>query len=150
MVHPDPLTARDPIVGLELVPPRVAAAYRESLETLNAQMWGSTATACRRTLEGTLADKLGDKREKYLHQNISKLPGAVDLGKPLVEISDALRRGGNLGAHFDSDRDPTPGMARQMVELMEYLLEYLYVLPGQIEQLKAHVEGDDGNGGAKP
>jgi len=44
-----------------------------------------------------------------------------------------LRKGGNLGAHFNLEREPDQATARQMLDFVEYLMGYLYVLPGDVE-----------------
>ena len=67
---------------------------------------------------------------------------ALDLAAPLKSLSHAIRDGGNLGAHFDEEREPTEELARQMVELLDYLIAYLYVLPGQIAGLEQSLSKD--------
>ena len=57
-----------------------------------------------------------------------------------MTLSDAIREGGNLGAHFDFEREPNEETATQMIELLDYLIEYLFILPKRIENLKNAIE----------
>lgn len=66
---------------------------------------------------------------------IDKAAKTVDLAKPLRDLSHAIRHGGNLSAHFDQEKEPNHEMARMMVELLEFLITYLYILPKNIEKL---------------
>jgi hypothetical protein len=66
----------------------------------------------------------------------------VDLAAPLSALSHAIRDGGNLGAHFDMEKEPNETLARQMVELLAYLISYLYVLPKEIEKLEQSLGRD--------
>jgi hypothetical protein len=65
------------------------------------------------------------------------------LAAPLKALSHAIRDGGNLGAHFDAEREPDLAVARQMVQLLAYLITYLYVLPRQIKELEERLGKDD-------
>ena len=146
-MFPPPIRPRQPIPGATLMPPRVAKAYSDVLGVYNANVWSATATQVRRTLEGVLTDLLpADKRQGTLADQIRNLPSSVDLGKPLVTLADGIRQGGNLGAHFDNDKDPDQPTAEAMLDLIEYLIEYMYTLPGMIQQLHDRLAALDGSG----
>lgn len=51
------------------------------------------------------------------------------LARPLIELSESLKDGGNLGAHFDDETDASIEDAEAMLDLLDYLLIYLYVVP---------------------
>jgi hypothetical protein len=78
-----------------------------------------------------------EARKGSLYEQLGKLQSSVDLSKPLRSLADALRKGGNLGAHFraesDPEGEPDQATARQMLHFVEYLMRYLYVLPGEVE-----------------
>lgn len=71
-----------------------------------------------------------------LYKLIETATQQTDLAAPLRSLSHAIRSGGNLGAHFDMEREPDEAVARQIVELLSYLISYLYVLPARIQQLE--------------
>jgi hypothetical protein len=51
-----------------------------------------------------------------------------------------IRKGGNLGAHFDLEREPDEEVFSLMIDLFDYLIEYLFVLPSHIELLNDKIE----------
>lgn len=68
------------------------------------------------------------------------LSSHVELQQPLLTLAHAIRVGGNLGAHFDLEREPDDRLSRFAVDMLDYIIEYLYVLPRRIEQLHTHIE----------
>ena len=99
----------------------------------------------RRALEGTFNFLLPeDKRNGPLYRLIETATQQTDLAAPLKALSHAIRSGGNLGAHFEMEREPDEAVARQIVELLSYLISYLYVLPARIAQLEDALGKIDG------
>jgi hypothetical protein len=140
-IRPAPRTVRKPIVGAELMPAAVRQAYQDTVDVFNAGVWSATATATRRTLEGIVNNLLPDEKGP-LAQQIRELAdsASVDLSQPLITLSNSLRQGGNIGAHFDLERVPDRAVAEAMLELIEYLIEYLYTLPNKIEELDLRIQ----------
>jgi len=126
-----------PIEGSAYIPEPLLRAYNEAIQVYNAKVWSATATLCRRTLEGVVIHLMGQQGgNRSLAQMLRELPGKVDLGKPITSLADSVRLGGNIGAHFDSDAEPNQELARTMLDLLEYLLEYFFPLPKLIENAK--------------
>lgn len=91
----------------------------------------------RRTLEGIFKYLVAqERRNAPLARLIEHVKEDKDLAAPLTSLSHAIRDGGNLGAHFDMEKEPNETLARQMVELLDYLISYLYVLPEEIKKLE--------------
>lgn len=143
MMYPAP-TAKQPLPNVlenTELDERLRRAYASAVQVLNTGEWNATAVMCRRLLEGILASVLPpDVRSKTLAVQLECLPQYRDLGRPFVDLSHAIRKGGNLGAHFIEDREPDERVARLMLELCEDLLEYLFTLPLRIQDLQAQVE----------
>jgi hypothetical protein len=100
----------------------------------------SAAVCARRTLEGIFKHLVeADKRDTTLVSLIEHAKRDMDLAAPLTSLSYAIRDGGNLGAHFDTEKEPDETLARQMVELLQYLISYLYVLPKEIRKLEQNL-----------
>lgn len=119
------------------IPEPLRRAFISTADVLNTKNYTSTAVSARRTLEGIFKYLLPDEgRQTNLMNMIERATKELDLAAPLKSLSHAIRGGGNLGAHFDSEREPDAALARQMVELLEYLISYLYVLPNQIKALE--------------
>ncbi len=68
---------------------------------------------------------------------LKSLPDKVDLQQPLLTLSDLLRKGGNMSTHFSPSYEPDKETTEAMLDLVEYLLEYLYTLPGMIMEFRA-------------
>ncbi|WP_162879997.1 DUF4145 domain-containing protein [Lutibacter oceani] len=116
-------------------------AYESALNVYNVGEWTATSVLCRRLLEGITQDLLPDEKKKYnLNKRLTELPKHLDLQKPILTLADALRKGGNLGAHFDLDKTPDKKITSQMLDLLDYLIEYIYILPNQIDNLHTEIE----------
>lgn len=139
-IYPPPEAHREPIKGHAAVPDRIRRAYLETVGVFNAGVWSATATCTRRTLEGLVNELLAADSAGPLAARIKDLSSSADLAKPLTTLSNLLREGGNIGAHFDLDREPDQEMARAMLDLLDYLLEYVYGLPAMIEALKTRID----------
>ncbi len=127
-----------PIDGAEHVPEAIRRAYSEAIQVYNAKVWSATTTLCRRTLEGMVLHLTGlQSGNKPLAQMLRELPTKVDLGKPITSLADSVRLGGNLGAHFDMGADPDEELAKTMLDLLEYLLEYFFTIPKLIESAQS-------------
>ena len=59
-------------------------------------------------------------------------PSVRQIAQPLITFSNALRQGGNTGAHIDLARTTDRVTAEATLDL----IYYIYMLPGVIEQLK--------------
>jgi hypothetical protein len=119
-------------------------AFASTVDAYNTKNYVATAVCCRRTLEGIFKYRVDEgKRKLSLMKLIKEVQDSQDLAEPLNTLSHAIRAGGNLGAHFDEDAEPSRDMARHMVELLEYLLSYLYILPDRIANLDNALAKDD-------
>lgn len=141
-MHPRP-KMRQPIEGLEDVEQFTEAlrkAYIETVDVYNYRSWTATAVLCRRLLEGVMQSLLPESEQgKALHRQLEALPKHRDLQKPLVTLAHAIRQVGNLGAHFDSKGPPSEETVTAMLGLLEFLLEYLFILPKRINDLDQKV-----------
>jgi hypothetical protein len=119
------------------IPEPLQRSLISTIDSYNGKNYVATAVGCRRTLEGIFKYLLPkEKRNEVLAKLINHTKEEVDLAAPLSSLSHAIRDGGNLGAHFDMEKEPDENMARQMVELIDYLISYLYILPKEIEKLE--------------
>ncbi len=131
----------------ESVPEPLRRAFQSTLKSYNAGIYTATAATGRRTLEGVFKYLLPDEDQgKTLYQMIELVAKTEDLSKPLLSLAHAIRGGGNLGAHFDVEREPDAEVARKIVELLGFLIDYLYVLPRKIELLELGLSSGVGGG----
>jgi hypothetical protein len=119
------------------IPEPLQESFVSTIEAFNSKNYTATAVCARRTLEGIFKYRVSeDKRQAPLAKLIQNASNDTDLAAPLTSLSNAIRDGGNLGAHFDMEKKPNAVIARQMVELLDYLISYLYVLPTEIKKLE--------------
>jgi len=119
------------------IPPALKKAFISTIDAYNSTNYAATAVCARRTLEGIFKHLVPeDKRTLSLQKLIEHVKDNTDLAAPLTSLSHAIRDGGNLGAHFDMEKEPDQHLAKHMVELLDYLISYLYVLPKEIKKLE--------------
>jgi len=133
-ICPTPSNNLKPMSGVDKIPSEIGREYASAINVFNAGEWNAAAICCRRVLEAVVQNLLPkDCLKGSLSEQLGSLQSNVDLTKPLTSLADALRKGGNLGAHFNLEREPDQATARQMLDFVEYLMGYLYVLPGDVE-----------------
>jgi hypothetical protein len=136
MMCPASKVDRQPLQGVQYIPEGVRRSYFNTLNSYKSSNWVATAVMVRRTLEGLVKDVLGDKAKKLpLAKGLDEIPRYADLAGKVLEPAHILRQGGNLGAHYDEEREPTEEVARSMFSFLEYLLEFVYVLPHKSQDL---------------
>ncbi|MET1080294.1 MAG: DUF4145 domain-containing protein [Pseudomonas sp.] len=112
-------------------------SYTSTIDAYNSGNYVATAVCCRRTLEGLFQDLLpNNKRVSNLSKAITEVAESVDFSAPIRNLANVLRHGGNLGAHFDMEKEPDQSMAFQMLTLLENLIDFLHVLPQEISNLE--------------
>jgi len=134
-----PSKARAPspdIMGSARLAAPLKRAYESAVNVVRMREWSAAAMSCRRLLEGITKMALpAQLQHETLAKQLEAFPTHVDLGKPLMDLADAVRKAGNLGAHFDLEREPNEEVATLMLDLSEDLIEYLFALPERIEDL---------------
>ncbi len=119
------------------IPEPLQRAFISTVDSFNSQNYVATAVSARRTLEGIFKYLVSEYKDNdTLFKLIEKAKEEIDFSAPLTSLSHAIRDGGNLGAHFDMEKEPDHILAKQMIELLDYLISYLYVLPNEIKKLE--------------
>ncbi len=141
-IHPTPRITRKPIVTPDkLDEPALARVYQSAFNAYNAALWDACATACRKTLEGLVHTLLAEEdRRGSLFDQLRKLPEKVNLAEPLIVLADSLRKGGNLGAHFDLEKEPDQHVSELMLDLLDYFMEYIYLLKEKAQHLEKKID----------
>ncbi len=114
-------------------------AYHTAIDAYNAGLWGACATSCRRTLEGIVATRYPEAKPPLFIQ-LKEVFGSQELLDPLIHLSDTLRKGGNLGAHFDLEKEPDQDVATLMLDLLDFVMDYLYSLKARSAQLEQRLD----------
>lgn len=142
-IYPEPKT-RKPLEGIYVsgnFNSGLKEAYESSINVYNVREWTATTVSSRRLLEGITLQILPDSKKNLpLAKKIQELPNYIDLQKPILILVDALRKVGNLGAHFDLGKTPNENITTLMMDLLDYLIEYIYILPNKINDLHQKIE----------
>jgi len=84
---------------------------------------------------------LGENHSKEpLFQQLKALPEKVNLSEPLILLAENLRKGGNVAAHFDLEKEPDQPVAEAMLDLLDYFVEYIYVLKEKAQDLEKRLD----------
>jgi hypothetical protein len=138
-IYPHPSAVRESAVPAGTLPvPALERVYRSAIQAFNAGLWDACATSCRKTLEGIVHTQLPDAKGR-LFDNLREMFSKPELLKPFVHLADTLRKGGNLGAHFDSDMEPDREVVTGMLDLLDFFMEYLFLLPKKSKELEGRL-----------
>lgn len=118
------------------VPNLIKAIYEEASRIKNLSP-NSFAVQIRRALE-TLCDDRG-AAEGNLFDRLKSLANKGEIPPVLSEMSDILRLIGNIGAHA-TQQDVKPGHVPVIDEFFKAIIEYVYVAPKKIKQLREQLE----------
>lgn len=113
------------------LPDTVAQLYEEALRTKPASL-SSFAVGVRRTLEA-IADDTGYNTGP-LASRLQQMALANVLPPVVQEIATVLRVLGNKGAHYDEDI--TLEEANTLSKFLQLLIEYLYVVPAELQRIR--------------
>lgn len=121
----------------QAVPPEIASALNEAVVSLSANCPRAAAVMARRTLEAIAADKGGGKSKDPLAKQLANMAANGLLQPALAEWAKEVRAVGNSGAHFDPIDTVSNADAAQLIEFLQALIDYLYVLPYDLNQRRA-------------
>lgn len=123
------------------VPEVLKRAFTATVRSYNDANYAAAMTQARRTMEGLFKYLVeAEKRDLRLVDLIDYVAKNKDLAEPISKLSHAIRSGGNIGAHFDMETEPSKEIAFQLLELLHYLVEFLYEIPSKISQLESEIQ----------
>lgn len=114
------------------IPKRLQSCFQEARACYQARAYTASAIMCRRSLE-LLAFERG--LTGNLARSLSQLREQGDLDQRLFDWCTALRLVGNQAAH-DVGHDVTQVDARDMNDLAEAIIDYIYVFQARYEEFK--------------
>ena len=118
----------------------LARSYDSAVKLYNHAEWGASALTVRHLLESLAARLLpADKRGLPLPRQLEALPRDLDLARPLQDIAQLMAPDGAFGRHFDDETAIDRVTAEHLLELVEQLIQYLVVLPGEMADLKSRI-----------
>lgn len=126
-------------------PPAIGRYWLQAVRSLQGQNWDAAALMARSALQIALRDNEAEGRT--LKAEIADLASKGLLPPTMKDWSEHVRELGNDSAHPHPDQDATrQADAEDIVEFLDFLLNYLYTLPHRIGEYRARREG----GNAQP
>jgi hypothetical protein len=122
------------IENLPNIPKDLIRAYRSAINVHQSREHSATAVMSKRVIESILKHFLGEKSKgQPLSQQLEILPNHVDLAKPIHSLSQLLITEGSLHKMLELETEMDYETTTLLMDLLESLIEYLFVLPGKIE-----------------
>lgn len=122
------------IESLPNIPKDLIRAYRSAINVHQTRENSATAVMSKRVIESILKHFLKEKSKgQPLSQQLEILPNHVDLAKPIQSLSQLLHAESSLNKMLELESEMDYETTSLLVDLLEYIIEYLFVLPGKIE-----------------
>jgi hypothetical protein len=122
------------IENLPNIPKDLIRAYRSAINVHQSREHSATAVMSKRVIESILKHFLDEKSKgQPLSQQLEILPNHVDLAKPIHSLSQLLITEGSLHKMLELETEMDYETTTLLMDLLESLIEYLFVLPGKIE-----------------
>jgi hypothetical protein len=120
--------------SLPNIPKDLIRAYRSAINVFESRENSATAVMSKRVIESILKHFLKEKSKgQPLSQQLEILPNQVDLAKPIQSLSHLLATDGSLHRMLELESEMDYETTALLMDLLESLIEYLFVLPGKIE-----------------
>lgn len=120
--------------SLPNIPKDLIRAYRSAINVFESRENSATAVMSKRVIESILKHFLKEKSKgQPLSQQLEILPNQVDLAKPIQSLSHLLATDGSLNRMLELETEMDYETTSLLMDLLESLIEYLFVLPGKIE-----------------
>lgn len=147
-IYPPPHGLRQPPRSLSMAPEPVRLCFEQALVTYNKKVWPASLMLCGRTLEAMIKHlPHGETETPGRHQGLGqlneRLAKYIAATSPMDQLADSIRLGRNMGAHYNETHEPNEIVARKLLDLCEYLIEYLYTLPQMVQETRAALESSD-------
>lgn len=127
-VYPAPPRLMSPAV-----PKKLQDCFLEARTCYQAKAYTASAIMCRRSLELLAAER--GVSEDSLAKSLGKLKAKGDIDQRLYDWCDELRLAGNDAVH-DVNSNVSQKDARDMSELAEAIIDYVYVFQARYEEFK--------------
>lgn len=131
-----PLVKIKPNIRIEKLPDNIRNDYLESLEDYSNGCYISSVIMCRRAIQQSCIEK--GVKGKTLFDQIEKL----DIDENLKKLAHKLRFWGNKGVHPDVllDEKIEENDAKIAIDFTEKFLQYIYIIPKEIEEIEGEVK----------
>ena len=123
-------------------PEAIGRYWLQAKRNIRDENWDAAAVMARSALQLALRDQ--NAMGKNLREEIDNLSQKGILPKIMQEWSHHVRELGNESAHPQANHGPTdPRDARNIVQFLDFFLEYSYTLPKRINDYRQRKERND-------
>jgi hypothetical protein len=133
----DVQASKHPINQIEClpnIPQDLIRAYRSAINVHQSRENSATAVMTKRVIESILKHFLKEKgKSQPLSQQLESLPNYVDLSRPIQLLSHLLITDASLYKMLELESEIDYETTSLLMDLLESIIEYLFVLPGKIE-----------------
>jgi hypothetical protein len=140
----DPQSSSDPssqILHIPKIPEELVRAYKSAVSVHLSKENSATAVLAKRVIENVLKNFLGEKTKGLtLDEQFELLPDHLNLAKPVTSLSPLMASEGVLHKMLELESEMDDEMAELIMNLLEDLIQYLFVLPGKIEMTQEQIE----------
>lgn len=128
-------------------PENLGRCWIQAKRSIDDENWDAAALMARTSLQIALRDQGAESTAGNLKGEIKDLVEKGILPALMEDWSTEIRILGNEAAHQLPGSEPTiPKDARDVVNFLDYLLEYLYLLPSQIAKYRSRRDIDEETG----
>lgn len=123
------------------IPEDLIRAYRSALNVHNMGDTAATAVMTKRVLEGIAKSFLQEKAAgKKLAEQLSLLAEQINFAKPLQQLSKLVTQEQQLTKTLELELEPDEETADLLIELLNLLIDYLFILPARIDLIYEGLE----------
>ena len=140
-MSPDGSVAKEPVDFSIELPESLERAYLSAVEAHTSANYSATALCCKQAMEKIFFQLLPEEKSSIgLSNAISEIHDNHDLARPLENLSVSTSSGGKLERHFEMESEFNAETSKAMVELLEHLITYLYVIPREIQNIEDKID----------
>jgi len=121
-------------------PEPIGRFWLQAHRSCSDESWDAAAVMARSAVQAAMQDQ--GAQGGSLYAEINDLAGRGALPPHMKDWAHEIRLLGNESAHPHADRGkPAPGDVRDILRFLDFLFEYLYTLPGEIERYRERRNG---------
>lgn len=140
----DPQRSTDALSQIEHIPgmpEELIRAYKSAVSVYLSKENAATAVLAKRVLENVLKNFLAEKAKgQPLDKQFEILPEHINLVKSVTSLSPLMASDKGLHRMLELEAEMDDEMAELVMDLLENLIQYLFVLPGKIEMTREQIE----------
>ncbi|WP_083270885.1 hypothetical protein [Bacillus marinisedimentorum] len=123
------------------LPDDLERVYRSAVNVHNVKDWTATAVMSSRVLESITRSFLAENElSQPLPKQLEILAKQINLEEPITQLGQLLAKESTLNELLGLEKETTEETANLLIDLLDSLIEYLYILPQKIVQLQKRLE----------